>query len=81
MYTIDDEIAVDHVARFENLPDELSYIAERIGLPEPITMAQAKTQWRPDRSDNVVDDKVIAKVREVCAREIETFGYAPRVTP
>jgi hypothetical protein len=42
------EVIVNHVARFEHLDQELAFLCERIGLPEPMTLPRAKTQFRQD---------------------------------
>lgn len=43
-----DEIIVDHVAKFENLEDELEYICRRIGVYRDVMgpLPRAKTKYR-----------------------------------
>lgn len=77
VYTDGKEIIVDHVAQFANLKDELDAFAEKVGLPEPIELARAKTEYRPKaKSNDILDDRVRAKIAKTCANEIATFGYA-----
>ncbi len=77
MYTENDRILVDHVAQFANLKDELDAFAEKVGLPGPIELARAKTEYRPKaKSNDILDDRMRTKIAEVCAKEIAAFGYA-----
>ncbi len=77
MYADGDEIIVDHVARFENLNDELEAFARQVGLPRPVELARAKTEYRPKtHADDMLDAAAKDRIAEVCAREMAAFGYA-----
>lgn len=77
MYADGNEIIVDRVARFENLTEELDAFAREVGLPGPVELARAKTEYRPKtRSDDILDAAAKAKIAGVCAREMAAFGYA-----
>lgn len=77
MYTDGDEIIVDHVARFENLSEELDAISCKLGLPAPIDLARAKTEYRPrENTQEILDEKICSTIADVCAREIARFGYS-----
>ena len=76
---IDDEIALDRVARYETLAEDLAGIGARIGLALDISAVRAKGGLR-DRSLGLrdhYDDTLIELVAGVYAREIRAFGYAP----
>lgn len=77
LYTIDNEIAMDYVGRYETLLDSLDEACGRIGLPFDGWMPHAK------QSVSGVDDytreytpELIEAVRRRHAAEIEHFGYA-----
>lgn len=76
MYTIDDRVAVDHVVRYEDLVAGLEHVFARIGLEWDGWLPATKTgRSRPGDYRSMYSQAEIDKVRELCAREIETFGY------
>lgn len=91
IYTSGDQLLVDDVVRFENLETDLGRISERIGLGHNIhddmRSIHAKSDFRPKESglgdiERVAPGAAIrsadaAIIGALCAREIETFGYAP----
>jgi len=76
-YTIDGEIVVDHVLRYENLAVEIAGLGDHIGLAESIAMPQANSDWRSDRRpyQEVLGPKEREVIAERCSREIDLFGY------
>lgn len=77
IYCINGSLTVDHVLRFEHLAEDFSDICRIIGIEAPSLphalaeyRPQANGDWRPMYSD--ADAEYIA---EVCAKEIELFGY------
>jgi hypothetical protein len=57
--------------------DEIEAFARRVGLPRPIELARAKTEYRPKtRSDGMLDAAAKDRIARVCAREMAAFGYA-----
>ena len=79
IYTIDDKIAVDHVARYENIDQELAYIGKKIGLDINIRNIHAKGGIRKKQRpiESYYDDEAIELVRELYRAEIEAFNYQP----
>lgn len=78
VYTIDDEVAVDRVCRFENLEQELEQVCnQRLGLPEKLVLPRAKSGYRKDKRHyrELLDDEDRRKVAALFAREIALFGY------
>jgi len=77
MYTIDGSLAVDHVARYEELEDELRSISHDLSLPWSGPLTKAKSGHRNDSRDyrDYYDDTLREAVREACAWEIEQLGY------
>jgi hypothetical protein len=77
LYSIDGEVAVDRVARFENLREELDSIAEHIGLPERPVLPQAKGAFRKDkrRYQEILSPADREAIAGIFAEEIARFGY------
>lgn len=75
MYTIDDEVAVDFVGRYENLEDDFSQAMERVGLPGVTLSASEKRRdyLRPWRDYYRPGDR--ERVESLYGREIAYFGY------
>lgn len=76
-YTIDGKVAVDRLCRYENLAAELEWVRQRIGLPEPLDLPQAKSGYRVDRRPyrEVLSDAQRRRIAEAFADEIELLGY------
>jgi hypothetical protein len=76
-YTINDEIVVDRVIRYENLEAELEEVCRHLGIVEPVKLAGAKTHTRRDIRPyrDFYDDETRELVAGWYAKEIEAFGY------
>ncbi|WP_395372967.1 sulfotransferase family 2 domain-containing protein [Marinicella sp. W31] len=76
-YTINDEIAVDFVGRYETLSDDLQKIKDKINLPENLNLPQAKGNYRKNRAHytDVLDSQARSRIEIVCAKEIAAFDY------
>lgn len=79
VYSINNQIAVDRVGRFENLENELQEISEILKLPDSLKLpkAKAKGNYRPEKRSyrdlmGAEEEKIIANI---CYREIKSFGY------
>jgi hypothetical protein len=77
VYAIADEVAVDDVARYEDLDAEITRIGERLGVSLHLPPKRSKSQYRLDRRPytEVLDAQARARIEEVCARELATFAY------
>jgi hypothetical protein len=77
LYTLDGEIAVDRVCRFERLGEEIKAIASIVGLPEVPVLPRAKGGKRRDKRHyrEVLSEADRMKIARVFAREIAHFGY------
>lgn len=76
-YTIDGKIAVNLVARFENLDQELERIANRLGLPRlSLPKAKGKSRNNDQHYSQLLDRQSRAWIETACAREIEIFDYS-----
>ena len=78
IYTINDEIAVDFVGRYENLTQDLAFITEKLGLPEKLNLPNAKGSYRKSREhySRVLNSEARTCIESVCAKEISTFNYS-----
>lgn len=77
IYTINGKVAVDFVGRYEQLEQGLAHVAERLNLPTPITLPNAKAGERPSRQPypQLFTPQARNRVEIVCARECLHFGY------
>lgn len=76
-YTINDQIAVDFVGRYEKLADELGMIKEKLGLPGELSLPRAKGSYRKSRKhySSLLDSESRARIEIVCAKEMAAFDY------
>jgi len=76
-YAIDDEVAVDHVMRYERLSHEVEALCDRLGLDTRIELPRSKSHTRKDRRSyrEVLGPDERDTISRRCAREIEHFGF------
>lgn len=80
IYTIDDKIVMEHVARYENFKKEITQILEKIGISPTKQIGNQKTGFRKKSESekdyrgmyNTETKKLVENLYE---KEIETFGY------
>jgi hypothetical protein len=77
IYTLNDEIVVDYVGRYERLNEDLGFVIQQIGLPGQVALPLAKAGIRPDRSHYSQKLSAYARghIESICAREIDAFSY------
>jgi len=77
IYTIDGNVSVDFVGRFENLGEDLKRALEQVGLNLDVELPRAKTTSRHDNAPyrEYYDDDTRDIVGRWYAREIELLGY------
>lgn len=76
VYTINDQVVVDYVARFENLENELKTLEKKLNIPL-LNGPSVKTKNR-DRSKSLrehYDEETIDLVSRIYAKEIAYFDY------
>lgn len=76
-YTINGEVAVDRICRFENIKDELEQVRIHLGIPEPINLPNAKTKYRKDKRSykEILSDTDKNLISEIFNEEIKLLGY------
>lgn len=77
LYTIDGEMAVDRVGRYESLERDLQEVCTKLGLPNLPLLPRAKGQHRLDRRHyrEVLSLEESEKIRRLCENEIDLFDY------
>jgi hypothetical protein len=77
LYTVDGELAVDFVGRYERLEEDLETVRQRLGLPRRLELPRAKGQYRKDRThySEFLSPTERALIEQTCAREFAAFGY------
>lgn len=77
LYTIDGQIAVDKVCRFENLDEELEAITGQLGLSEKLDLPSAKSTFRNDNRSyrEFFGDREKDIIKSLFSEEIDLFGY------
>lgn len=77
VYSIEGEVAVDRVLRFESLADDLDDIRKDIGIPDPLDLPYTKSTSRADRRHyrDVLSQEQADRIAELFSDEIELFGY------
>jgi hypothetical protein len=82
LYTVQDEVIVDHVVRYEALEEGLAEVSRRIGLDhnlhDEMKAVRSKSGDRPAGSDAaaMLRPESRAVVAMLCASEIARFGYS-----
>ena len=77
IYSIDDQIAVDFVIRFENLDADIHHVLNEIGVGDRIELGRKRSEWREEKGS--YREFYTPRTRDLVARwyrrEIESFGY------
>ena len=75
LYTIDGEIQVDDIFRYEDLEAGIEQVTRRLGLP-PLALPRAKSGYRQNLDYRTMyDDETRAVVARDHQREIDLLGY------
>lgn len=77
LYTIDDQVVVDKICRYESLADELEAVRQRIGLPDSLQLPTAKSRFRKDKSHyrDIIDAESRVKIAALFSEEMKLLGY------
>lgn len=77
IYTIDGEIAVDYVGKYETLMDDLEFICNKLNIPFDGWLPKAKGNARKDRRhySEILTPAQANLIKEKCAKEISWFDY------
>jgi hypothetical protein len=77
LYTLNGQIAVDRVCRFERLDQEMEDLASILALPETPALPRTKSTYRNRRMSyrEVLGERERQKIEQLYAREIAWFNY------
>jgi hypothetical protein len=75
LYTIDDELAVDAVGRYERLEEDLRSFLRRIGLSAEVELPRAKSSHRRRDDPGRLSPQSAERIGRLFRREVEAFGY------
>ena len=77
LYSIDGQVAVDKICRFENIPQELELMRTHLGIPEKLELPRAKSRFRKDQRSyrEILDAEQQAIIAELFSDEIKLMGY------
>ena len=75
LYTIDGQIAVDAVGRYEHLGEDLHSFLRQLDLPVDLDLPRAKSSSRLDVEPELLSPHSVEQIRHVFRREIRAFGY------
>ena len=78
LYTVNDQVIVDFIGRYENLNDDLAIVADKINLPSDLDLPRTKAGYRTNREhySNVLDKQSRALIELICTKEIAAFDYS-----
>ncbi len=77
IYTIDGKIAVDRICKFENITGELEIVQQQVGIPEPLDLPNAKSQYRKDKRSyrDILGEEDKTRIAHLFHDEINLLGY------
>lgn len=75
-FTIHGDIALDYIGKFESLTDDMTRVSRQLGIPT-LNLTHSKGGIRKHRQhySQILNSSVRARVEELCAAELNTFGY------
>lgn len=77
LYTIDGEVAVDRIYKFEHLAEDLEDARQTIGLPSPLELPKAKSKYRKNKAHyrTIIDRESKSKISSIFSEEMQLLGY------
>jgi len=77
LYSINGQVAVDKICRFENIAEELELLRTRLGIPEKLELPRAKSSFRKDKRGyrDILDTEQQARIADFFSDEIKLMGY------
>jgi hypothetical protein len=76
IYTIDDQVVVDFLGRYETLAEDLAKALARVGIDQPPALPHSKGNTREERDyRKLYDEETRAFIAKRCAKEIALLGY------
>jgi len=75
-FTINGQVAMDLICRYENLQSDLDLATTKIGIP-PLSLPHAKSSHRKDRQhySQLINSEARNHIERLCMKEINAFNY------
>ena len=77
LYTIEGQVVVDKIYRFEKIAEAAEEVRTQLGLPEKLVLPRAKSKTRKDSRSyrDVLNEPERARIAELFYDEINLLGY------
>ncbi|MGK7954215.1 MAG: sulfotransferase family 2 domain-containing protein [Crocosphaera sp.] len=77
LYTINDQVVVDRICRFENLSEDLSSVCKQLGIQEELELPRAKSSYRKDKRSyrDILGQQEKMMISEFFQKELNLLGY------
>ena len=77
LYMIDEAVVVDDIYRYEDLPEALDRIRDKLALPDRLVLPDAKAHIRKDRRPywEVLSRGDAERIARIFSKEIKLHGY------
>jgi hypothetical protein len=78
IYTLNGQVAVDYLGRYENLDEDLATISRTLGFPEKLILPRTKANFRKDKRPyrELYGEDEVRIISELCKKEIDLLHYA-----
>jgi hypothetical protein len=75
-YSLNNQVAINYLGKYETLKEDLSAIQKKIGLPD-FSLPNAKSSMRKNRQhySQILNPQSRKHIEKICANEIEFFKY------
>ncbi|WP_280551765.1 sulfotransferase family 2 domain-containing protein [Halomonas sp. 25-S5] len=76
LYTINDQVAVDHVGRYENLEEDFAWLCEQLGIHYQGRLHEEKVEKhrRTKKLHDWYDEGSVERVHKLYSKEVEYFS-------
>lgn len=77
IYTINNQIMLDFIGRYENIDNDLTKIKKKLGISEELKLPKAKSNFRKSNNhySSVLNSEDRDQIEVICASEIAEFDY------
>lgn len=77
LYTINGQVVVDRICRYENFDEEIEAVCRRLGIPEKIELPRTKSGYRKDKRPyrDILTEEEQAAITDLFNDEINLLGH------
>ncbi len=76
LYTIDGEVVLDKICKYENLKDELEEVRTRLGIPCELELPMAKSGFKKKPYKELIGEQEKKKIVHMFEKELQLFNYS-----